>query len=285
MGIVDIIKKGLSSFQIKIIAVVIMTIDHLAAYQILTTDNHTNSIMRMIGRIAAPLFLFLLVEGLHYTRSKTKYVTRLYIFSFSFQFIIEILTMIFTKQGNAFLAGNIFQTFFYTALYITCIEKIIKKDKNIIAPAVFMFIPLALVVVHQWFSGLNYSGNVYEFIKIILNVFCPSPFTIEYSFIFVILGVLWYFVNNKYINCALFIVLSLFSYAVDVNVFYNPNSDLSFWHLFTSPQWYMVFAVIFILLYNGKKGKYGLKYFFYIYYPVHMILFLIITTYILHRWK
>lgn len=34
-------------------------------------------------------------------------------------------------------------------------------------------------------------------------------------------------------------------------------------------QWMMIFALPFLLTYNGKKGK-GLKKFFYIYYPVHL---------------
>ena len=36
-------------------------------------------VLRIIGRIAAPLFLFMIVEGLHHTRSKPKYILRLYV--------------------------------------------------------------------------------------------------------------------------------------------------------------------------------------------------------------
>jgi hypothetical protein len=36
-------------------------------------------------------------------------------------------------------------------------------------------------------------------------------------------------------------------------------------------QWMMIFALPIMLLYNGKRGK-GLKWFFYIFYPVHIVI-------------
>ena len=41
-------------------------------------------------------------------------------------------------------------------------------------------------------------------------------------------------------------------------------------------QWYCLLSLVVLFLYNGKKGKYDLKYLFYLYYPLHLILMYII---------
>lgn len=67
---------GLNSFQLKCIAVITMIIDHTGA--ILFPDN---MVFRYIGRIAFPIFCFLLVEGFFHTRDVRKYMLRLGIFA------------------------------------------------------------------------------------------------------------------------------------------------------------------------------------------------------------
>ena len=84
-------KLTLNSFQLKIFALIIMTIDHLGFFQTLTSNPQINDTFRIIGRIAAPVFLFLLVEGIHHTRNKAKYILRLYIASI----ITETINILF----------------------------------------------------------------------------------------------------------------------------------------------------------------------------------------------
>lgn len=55
--------KILTAFQIKVIALVCMTLDHLAAFGFeLSIFERYSSILRTVGRVAAPLFLFVLVS-------------------------------------------------------------------------------------------------------------------------------------------------------------------------------------------------------------------------------
>ena len=53
-----------NAFQIKIIALITMTLDHIGAYQTFTFSREINDGLRVVGRIAAPLFLFMVGEGL-----------------------------------------------------------------------------------------------------------------------------------------------------------------------------------------------------------------------------
>ena len=67
-----------NAFQIKMIALITMTLDHISSYQTITQNRTINDGLGIIGRIAAPLFLFMVVEGVRLTRNKTKYLLRLY---------------------------------------------------------------------------------------------------------------------------------------------------------------------------------------------------------------
>ncbi len=66
----------MSTFSLKLIAVVAMLIDHSG--KILFSNNMN---MRMIGRLAFPIYAFMLVEGFHKTRNPKKYLLRLLAFS------------------------------------------------------------------------------------------------------------------------------------------------------------------------------------------------------------
>jgi len=269
------IKKGLNSFQLKIIALVIMTVDHLAAYRVLPVSGEVNVAMRVVGRAAAPLFLFLLAEGLRHTRSKIRYTLRLYIAGAALQAVNEVARVFLLGQGMGLQIGNIFQTLFYAALYITCIDQLHTPHSTLhtkTKSAAVMAAPFLLIFAHIYLPGFS----------AFLNVFLPSPFSVEYSFIFVLLGVVWYLANSKLTACAVLAVLSVFGALVDYRVFANPYG-FTFEHMFYPIQWLMILALPFILLYNGEKGKVRLKYLFYAYYPAHQYLLFILGLYFSQR--
>lgn len=61
---------------LKIIAVITMTIDHVGLY-LLAYDSPGYIACRIIGRIAFPLFAFMIAEGFYHTRNVNKYFCRL----------------------------------------------------------------------------------------------------------------------------------------------------------------------------------------------------------------
>ena len=72
---------GLSGSSLKVIAIVSMTIDHLGLYMLGGDDPASASVtyhlMRMVGRLAFPIFAFLLVEGYVHTHNIRRYIMNL----------------------------------------------------------------------------------------------------------------------------------------------------------------------------------------------------------------
>ncbi len=62
----------LTGFQLKLIAAFLMLIDHI--YQFIPG---TPIVFTYFGRLVAPVFIFLAVEGFHYTRNRYEYIGRL----------------------------------------------------------------------------------------------------------------------------------------------------------------------------------------------------------------
>lgn len=62
----------LSGSALKVIAVISMVIDH-CAYFLMEPDTPLYDVMRCFGRIAFPVFAFLIAEGFAHTRSRTRY--------------------------------------------------------------------------------------------------------------------------------------------------------------------------------------------------------------------
>ena len=72
-------QQGISGYWLKVIAVVSMLIDHTSAVILEQIPGLENPafLMRIIGRLAFPIYCFLLVEGFMHTRDREKYALRL----------------------------------------------------------------------------------------------------------------------------------------------------------------------------------------------------------------
>ena len=84
-------KASLNSNWIKIIAIIAMTIDHIAWLLFPGYPHDTIPIvMHIIGRITCPIMCYFIAEGYHYTKDITKYTQRLFVFA-----IISHFTYVF----------------------------------------------------------------------------------------------------------------------------------------------------------------------------------------------
>lgn len=145
-------RKGISGSTLKLIAVVTMLVDHLGAalmgrllwangYMELVASSDMNVInqwfweygslyygytaMRMIGRVAFPIFCFLLVEGFLRTGNVRRYALRLGLFAL----ISEIpFDLAFKARVLEFTYQNIYFTLLIGLLTMVAFDRIGKKD-------------------------------------------------------------------------------------------------------------------------------------------------------------
>lgn len=267
---------GLNGWQIKVIAVIFMTIDHLGAYgsEIPIIDAY-NMELRLLGRIAMPLFLFMVTESVKHTSSRPKFLLRLYLGAVWTGLFVAVTNYLFSDSIGMFISSNIFFTYFYVALYIILIEEIItgireKAPKRIWKGAAGILataIPHILLVLLDRISVTSYGASrktAFLFDDVVVS-FLASPIHVEYTIWFVIMGVVMYFAGNKYGKAAVLAAFSVGGYLISKLPLVRASL---FYFVVGNPQYYMILAVPFILLYNGEKGRSN-KYFFYLYYPIH----------------
>lgn len=135
-------KKCLSNFDLKILALVTMTIDHIGVI----FEPSFYDVYRIIGRISFPIFAFLLTEGYIHTKSLKKYFFRLLILAI----ISEVIYDYFLYDKLFYLgANNIFFTLFLGLLTLSLLDKskmLIRKyfkekiDLIIILPITYLLI-------------------------------------------------------------------------------------------------------------------------------------------------
>lgn len=118
-------QKGLKGSHLKWIAIVTMLIDHIGAFLlepaivtglVSSEFRGLNTVLRLIGRLAFPLFTFLLVEGFTHTRNVKKYLIQLGIFALISEIPFDL------ANGGVFFDftyQNIFFTLFIGLLVIS----------------------------------------------------------------------------------------------------------------------------------------------------------------------
>lgn len=201
------------------------------------------AILRIIGRLAFPIFAFLIAEGCRYTRNRPKYLL--------FMAILGIIMMLVQFWATGVMFGNIFITFSLSILMIFAIDRLKREIFSENSTSRARILSTALVLGAMLFCTLTCS---------ILQV--------DYSIYGVMLPVLVSLVNFKGIKNTRLNVLDnhyvrlvlLTIGLVLLSIFYGGN------------QYFCLLAVPLLLFYNGARGRLNLKYFFYIFYPAHIVL-------------
>ena len=243
----------LSGSALKLIAVIVMLIDHIGAHilnnlpqakqalfiipgyninilglKLITAAPFPVSMYRIsrdIGRIAFPIFCFLITEGFIYTHSRVKYGINLFLFAL----ISEIPWNLVHQNVLTYEKQNVYFTLFLGYLGICAIEYL--KDR----PWIEVLSLLALLYVSNVLKA-DYGWRGYIFILLLYML--------------------------RYEKAAQAIAGSCWMY----------------W------EWKACFAFIPINMYNGTRGFIkgrAFKYCFYLFYPLHLTVLWLIRFYVL----
>lgn len=271
----DFLKKGLSGSTLKLLALFFMTLDHIAYFVL--PFNGVSLVFHWIGRLAAPLFIFMVAEGFYHTHSRKKYMFRLYSWSILMHLGNSLLNSILPHPEGQIIFNNIFTTMFLICIYCLGIDWLVKGFKT--HSFKFGFLGILVMILPFISTGMIFyliNTPVNVSLLNVLMILIPSPFLVEGGIIFIGLGVGFYLLRSSKKAIALFYTLFCILYFfMTVNAASLNVENL----LVINYQWLMFFALPFLYLYNGEKGK-SMKYFFYIYYPLHSYVLYAIGVYL-----
>ena len=235
--------KILNSNALKVIAMILMLLDHMWG-----TIIPGNQWMTLVGRMAFPIFAFLIVEGYIHTSDYKKYIKRLLIFGL----LSEIpFNLIYTGSIIFPFHQNVLFTLVLGLLIINEIDKI-KNNKEIkLRVKSILKILLFLLITIIGFVDYGITGVL---TIVIFYLFREFKFAWLGQLISLILLYIVFFKGQS-------IIINIFNYE-----YFLPIQGMG------------VLSLILIWLYIGKKGNNSklLKYIFYSFYPVHMLMLYLI---------
>jgi len=232
-------KPSLTSFQLKCIAALLMVLDHLRQF-----FPAFPLWFRYLGRLSAPIFFFLTVEGFFHTRNRGKYAARLLGGGIIMAVGSRILTYLF--PSDMALYNNIFFSLGLGVALMSAWQQLEEtKDEGLFKPVIL------LILIAMLFTEANIYG--------IMVVLVFYRFRERKNLL-----------ASHYILCSLLpSLLSPLSIKQPFGISYN----LSLHQFFVVDyQWMMVLALPFFFMYNGELGSRSpaAKWFFYLFYPAHL---------------
>lgn len=284
----------MSITTIKLIAAFSMLLDHIASvFGMGGWCFFDSEILRTIGRIAFPLFAFSVVNGWNHTKDKQRYFCNLVLFSIlsqiSYSLAFSPVNLMASDSDRTFIMLNYkIPVLLFFGIILLCNYCFMKKNKIPLEKYHKMLFLLLLWnsvfirihgidilydqinVFNTFICGLLMIQH-YEFIKknkvdkkyicSVLNsaVFILlSFFKADYGIEGIVLILLLYFTyHKKTLNC---IVIMMWSFVVYGILYHNLQHIL-----------FAIISIPLILLYNEKKLP-RFKNFFYLFYPLHLLL-------------
>lgn len=217
----------LSSNALKLIAIISMLIDHTG---VVFFGSHP--LMRGIGRLAFPIFAFLIAEGARHTSSPVKYCLRL----LAFAVISEVpYDLAFHGTMLEFTNQNVYFTLLLGLVSCLILRFLQRRKLGVIALVTTLALGIGAAYLASDFGAMGVA------VITLMYVFGDSA------------------PSSRFAGLTLTGALTSISYVPLTQFFFIP------------PQLPAAFAGIPLTFYNGKRGRKMNKYVFYLVYPLHLL--------------
>ena len=227
----NIKKTGLNSNQIKIIAIIAMTIDHVT-WLLFPGCQKIWFVMlvHVIGRLTAPIMWFFISEGFHYTRNVNKYIARLFGFALISHFAYNF-------------AGGI--PFIPTGLF---------NMTSVMWSLAWSVVLMVIFTTDRLPKGL----------KILLVIMiCFITFPSDWSTVAAMCPVYLFLNRGDFKKQSVTLLIWTAIYATVYFIFMDKAYGIL--------QMCTLLSLLVLKQYNGERGEWkGMKWFFYFYYPAHL---------------
>jgi hypothetical protein len=249
-------QNGITSTKIKLLAMFAMTLDHFAWIFFPGFRTDWPIILHIIGRLTTPIMIYFIAEGCYYTKNIKKYIFRLFILAIISHFVYKLLlTPVNLKNINSndpfyynfipFKTGIFDQTSVIWAYVLGAIALAIDTEK--------------IKVSKKWLK------------PIIITLCFVGAFIADWSSP-AALSVFYIGKNHgKFKRQMLWLMFFITTYAIVYTIFINK--------IYGIIQLFVCLAIPILKNYQGERGR-GMKWFFYIYYPLHLMILEIIGLYL-----
>ncbi len=286
----------MSVFAMKLMAVVSMVIDHIGIFLYPRfASAQTYELLRAVGRLAFPIFAFLIVNGFEKTHDVKRYLTRLVAFAAISQ-IPYVVGSHFNRYPDGVtavvLSGRWFVCLIFLVVICAAWLGAVRMDWTVIWPllaVLFAVLRVEIAGVHLLSSKMNvfYTLSLAlaliavadaamkpdrDWVKLLMQALAlfGAFYLIRDNMDYRTLGValifsIWLARGSRFSQAAVIILWCVVEYIVPA----NPIS-----HFFVA-----AFSVVPVLLYKGKQGP-PLKLAFYAVYPVHLAILCALHIYL-----
>lgn len=258
---------GLSGTSLKFIALFLMTLDHIHYFFGFT--GVIPDAFSMLGRLAAPLFLFCVVEGFAHTHDRRRYFLRMYALSVLMTGMMFIIARYFRREDGFFPQNGMMTTFTLLIIIWQGIDWLHNRRfaRGILAIALPLIWPVGISAVLMRVP----SGNAV--VQVVLMSIVPTwNLSPDATISMLVMGILMYLLRNRRgVQVAVFAVATMVYEMVYKGMLISrmmpdfvPMQMVTMYY-----EWMGVFAAPLMLCYNGQRGR-GLKRLFYAFYPAHV---------------